>query len=499
MASVDRNKFYNEVQRRAWAQAQQRGPHVWGVRLHLSERKLLLAAVDFALLSGALLLTLRLSTGLIPQNILQLPVKWFASLAVVWVSVATVLDLYNLARAASPRDIFRAALLGAALASLLYLVVPYFTPPLLKRSQIFLLLTFSMTSIPAWRLLYAYLFNQPAFQRQALIVGAGSSGQALAHLLQAAQARGDANPFRGTGYVLLGFIEDDPAYWQQTAVGLPVWGNSQDLVRLVRALHIDEVIVAVTHTRDLRPELFEAVLDCRELGIPVTTMPTVYERLTGRVAADFAGRNVETATGVEVGAFVHLYWAFKRLADVAGGLAGLLLLLWVMPLVALGNRFWNPGPLLFRQQRVGVGGRPFVVIKLRSMIPDAEKESGAVWASSSDSRVTSLGNFLRKTHLDELPQVINVLRGEMSLVGPRPERPEFVGELSRLIPFYRARHCVRPGITGWAQIHQDYGDSVAGAREKLEYDLYYVKHSSITLDLIILLRTVNKVLGLRGR
>ncbi len=119
---------------------------------------------------------------------------------------------------------------------------------------------------------------------------------------------------------MLGFIEDDPAYWQQTAVGLPVWGSSQDLVRLVRALHIDEVIVAVTHTRDLRPELFEAVLDCRELGIPVTTMPTVYERLTGRVAADFAGRNVETATGVEMGAFVHLYWAFKRLADVVAQL-----------------------------------------------------------------------------------------------------------------------------------------------------------------------------------
>ena len=315
----------------------------------------------------------------------------------------------------------------------------------------------------------------------------------------AARARGDANPFRGTGYMLLGFIDDDPARRRRMLSGLPVLGSSHDLVRLARTLHVDEVIVAITQTKDLRPELFEAILDCRELGIPVTTMPAVYERLHGRVAVDFASRDVETATGFEAGAFVQLSAALKRLIDLIGSMFGLLLLALLIPLVTLGNRLWSPGPLFFRQQRVGVGGRPFVVIKFRSMVPDAEKESGAVWASAGDSRVTSFGYFLRKTHLDELPQVINVLRGEMSLVGPRPERPEFVGELSRQIPFYRARHCVRPGITGWAQIHQDYGDSLEGVAEKLEYDLYYIKRASFALDLIILLRTVTKVFGLRGR
>lgn len=467
--------------------------------LHLSERKLLLIGVDTLLICASLLLTLVLTTNLIPRNLLLLPPVWFIVLILVWGGMANILDLYNLARAASPRDIFRSAFIAATVASLIYLAIPYFTPPLVKRSQIFLFIILTSSAIPAWRLLYAYVLRQPSFQRRSLIVGAGSSGQALATMLLKAWASGSANPFLGTGYALLGFIDDDPKLQQGEAVGLPILGGSQDLVRMSLALGVDEVIVAITHTKELRPELFEAILDCRELGISVTTMPTMYERLTGRVTAAFAGRNIETATGIEQGAFVHLYPALKRLIDVIGSLLGLLLLLALIPLVLLGNYFFNRGPLFFRQQRVGLGGRPYTVIKFRSMLPDAEKESGAVWASSGDHRVTPLGNVLRKTHLDELPQIINVLRGEMSLVGPRPERPEFVGELSNLIPFYRARHCMRPGITGWAQIHQDYGDSVESAEEKLEYDLYYIKRSSLALDLIILLRTVTKVFGLQGR
>ena len=148
---------------------------------------------------------------------------------------------------------------------------------------------------------------------------------------------------------------------------------------------------------------------------------------------------------------------------------------------------------------MGRGGRTFCVIKFRSMVPGAENESGAIWAAENDDRVTSFGRLLRHTHMDELPQFINVLRGEMSIVGPRPERPEFVGLLSRSVPFYRARHSVRPGITGWAQIHQDYGDSIERAKEKLEYDLYYLKRAGFRLDTVIMLRTIAKVLGFQGR
>jgi lipopolysaccharide/colanic/teichoic acid biosynthesis glycosyltransferase len=167
--------------------------------------------------------------------------------------------------------------------------------------------------------------------------------------------------------------------------------------------------------------------------------------------------------------------------------------------VALGNALTSPGPLFFRQRRLGRGGRPFSVMKFRSMVDDAESASGAIWAQPGDERVTRIGRLMRLTHVDELPQAINVLRGEMSWVGPRPERPEFVAELSKTIPFYRARHSLRPGVTGWAQIHQNYGDSVERAREKLQYDLYYIKHAGPALDGLIVLRTVAKVLTLQGR
>jgi lipopolysaccharide/colanic/teichoic acid biosynthesis glycosyltransferase len=228
-------------------------------------------------------------------------------------------------------------------------------------------------------------------------------------------------------------------------------------------------------------------------------MATVYERLTGRVAVEHASRNVEVAAGSSSGALQRVYGLFKRMNDLPAALVGLVVLGLSLPLIWLGNRLWSPGPLFFRQKRVGQGGRPFTLIKYRSMVPNAERLSGAVWATEGDNRITTFGHYLRKMHLDELPQVINVLRGEMSLVGPRPERPEFVGQLSELIPFYRARHCLKPGITGWAQIHQDYGDSIEGAREKLEYDLYYVKNASPTLDITIILRTVAKMLGMKGR
>jgi exopolysaccharide biosynthesis polyprenyl glycosylphosphotransferase len=468
--------------------------------LRVSERKLLLIVVDVLLINGALAASLLLRTNLLPDAAaLAGGAKWFVTVTAVWLLVAVTFDAYSLARAASTSYSAGAVAGAACLAAIVYMAIPWLTPPLENRSQGYLFVTLATLLLPLWRGLYAQLFVQPAFHRRALVVGAGRSGLALATALGSDYARRDANPFRGTGYDLVGFVDDDPVSQGTEVGGLPVLGGGQELLRLIRLHEVDEVIAAISDSYSIAPELYEAILDCRELGIPVTNMVTVYERLTGRVAVEYAGRNIELATGALDNPFARLHLAAKRLLDLAGAAVGLLALLCVIPSLALVNRLLAPGPLFFRQQRVGQGGRPFAVIKFRSMQPDAEKKSGAVWAAAGDRRVTCIGRWLRRTHLDELPQVINVLRGEMSLVGPRPERPEFVGELSRQIPFYRARHSLRPGITGWAQIHQDYGDSAEGALEKLEYDLYYAKHATPLLDLNILLRTVSKVLGLRGR
>jgi lipopolysaccharide/colanic/teichoic acid biosynthesis glycosyltransferase len=185
--------------------------------------------------------------------------------------------------------------------------------------------------------------------------------------------------------------------------------------------------------------------------------------------------------------------------DLFAGMIGLTILALLAPCIAVANAIWSRGPLFYRQTRVGKGGKPFHVYKFRSMIPAAEKGCGAVWASEDDDRVTPVGRILRRTRLDELPQIINVLKGEMSLVGPRPERPEFVADLVKQVPFYQARHAVRPGITGWAQVRHDYGSSVEDALVKLQYDLYYIKNQSLYLELSILVKTAAVMLGLRGR
>jgi lipopolysaccharide/colanic/teichoic acid biosynthesis glycosyltransferase len=184
--------------------------------------------------------------------------------------------------------------------------------------------------------------------------------------------------------------------------------------------------------------------------------------------------------------------------DIVAGALGLAAMGVCVPFVAAFNALACPGPLFYRQTRVGWGGREFEMLKFRSMIPDAEAAEGAVWACAGDARVTPIGRFMRKTRLDELPQMWNVLKGEMSVIGPRPERPEFVEELAQALPFYRARHAVRPGITGWAQVRFNYGNSVEDAKVKLEYDIYYVKHVGPFLDLRIALQTVWVMLGLRG-
>jgi exopolysaccharide biosynthesis polyprenyl glycosylphosphotransferase len=271
------------------------------------------------------------------------------------------------------------------------------------------------------------------------------------------------------------------------------------LVNLVESLDIDELVIAITDSSRISHELYEAIMDCREKGLPIVTMPTIYERLTGRVTIEHSGLNIELAAGQSDSSLLRMFNTIKRLIDIIGAISGICFTAFLIPFITVANWLWSPGPLFFRQERLGLGGRTFRVIKFRSMVPEAEEQSGAVWAAENDFRVTSFGRFLRNTHLDEFPQFINVLLGEMSLVGPRPERPEFVVELSKSVPFYRARHSVRPGITGWAQIHQDYGDSFELAKEKLEYDLFYIKRAGFRLDTVILLRTITKVLGLQGR
>ena len=319
--------------------------------------------------------------------------------------------------------------------------------------------------------------------RRVLVLGVGPAAAVLPEL-QFSHTR----PF-----TILGFLDDAPDAGDRVPAGFELLGKTKDLLSVADGMRPDIVLVALAEMRRALPA--EELLECRLQGINVEEWPTFYEKQTGKILV----ANLRPSWLIFSDGFVKTDSTrmVKRAMDVALAFAGLVLSLPVMALVACAIKLDSKGPALFRQQRVGERGRIFVLNKFRSMTVDAERD-GAVWAVARDPRVTRVGRWIRLTRLDELPQFWNVLVGDMSFVGPRPERPEFVGTLQREIPFYMGRHSVKPGITGWAQVRHPYAASVEDSMEKLQYDLYYIKNLSPLLDLVILLSTLQVVLFARG-
>jgi sugar transferase (PEP-CTERM system associated) len=270
----------------------------------------------------------------------------------------------------------------------------------------------------------------------------------------------------------------------------PLFRASAGLVRLALRARVEEIVVAMDDRRSGFPS--DALLECRLRGVQVTDLRCFLERESGRVSVELMHPGwLIFSSGFRCD-FLRL--ATKRAFDVAVSLGLLLAAAPLAVLAALAIYLEDRGPILYRQVRTGHNGRSFRMLKFRSMRVDAEADGRAVWASRNDARTTRVGAWIRRLRIDELPQLVNVLAGHMSLVGPRPERPEFTAELSRQVPFYDQRHFVKPGITGWAQVRYGYGASAQDAQAKLEYDLYYVKHHSLALDLMVLVQTVEIVL-----
>lgn len=443
----------------------------------------LVPLVAFALGVGGLRSGWDWSGGAFGRNL----VGWAAVLVPLWLGLAWANGLYDLRRAP---DRWAAAVLSAKVSAqiLLLWAVVYFIPPpwtLVRHVAIFFALG-AAVAIPLWRQVYAGVVSRPAFRRRVLIVGAGRAGRALLAAIQAEAPH---------LIDVAGFVDDDPGLREGTVEGVPVVADRGGLVAAADRLGADELVLAIT--RDAHGELLAALLDAQEQGLQVTPMPVLFEALTGRVPVEHIGDHWAVALPLSPPAAHGLYPVARRGFDLACALAGLVALGPVLALMAPWIHLDSPGPVFYRQVRVGRGGRPFMLYKLRTMVADAEPE-GPVWASPDDPRVTRVGRWLRRTRLDELPQAVNILRGEMSVVGPRPERPAFVATLAESIPFYRARHAVRPGLTGWATIHQGYARSTGDALLKLQYDLYYIKHQSLLLDAYILVRTVAAVLRPAG-
>ena len=467
--------------------------------LDFSDRRLILVVLDVVCLLAALVLTLNTRSDLdrATDNSLRL-LLWVTTLLATWAVCSSALRCYDLVQAARMRHVLGNVGGAVLLTSTIYLITPYLTPALpASRTGLLLFPLLSLVFVSAWRMIYCRVLAGPGFQQRVLIIGAGDAGRLMAQTI--ASMNGGPSVERRVSCSIIGFVDDSPALQGVFVERVPVLGTCNDLIYLVDRLHPDEIIIADSHAQMLDNRLFEAVLACREIGIPISTMAQRYEDLTNRLAVEHIGRAVSAALPSGQYGAHRLYLLAQRCVDILVSLVGCLVLALVIPLVWVSNRLTSPGPLFYRQPRVGRGGQTFGLIKFRSMIVDAEKYTGVVWASENDPRITPAGRWLRKSRLDEIPQFWNILLGEMSLVGPRPERPQFVSQLAAQIPFYRLRHAVRPGLTGWAQICYAYGASVEDALIKLQYDLYYIKYQSLRLDLFIMYKTIAVVIGLKGR
>ena len=413
---------------------------------------------------------------------------WVYVLPIIWLLL--LIELYEPQVAANRKKTQRGILVAGAIAFVAYAVIfiAFKDPTSLPRIVIgaYLLLATLLTWL--WRLLYIWIYTAQGMTRRILIVGAGKAGTTLAKVYNELEPK----PFH-----LLGFSDDDPDKIGKRVQGHRVLGNNNSLVRLIKENNVTDIVVAINGT--MMGRTFQTILDVQEGGVMVSRMPTIYEEITGRVPIHHLETDWLIRSFVDETRVSAFYELGKRIIDILGSIVGIFIFAVTFPFVSLAILLDTGFPIFYGQERLGKGGKPFMLYKYRTMVKDAEPDGEARPAKVDDPRITKVGSILRKTRLDEFPQFFNVLRGEMSLVGPRAERDQLVETYQKQIPFYRARLLVKPGISGWAQITQGYTSTVFATSLKLEYDLYYIKHRTVGMDITILLRTFTTVFGFKGR
>ena len=394
-------------------------------------------------------------------------------------------DFYDLTLVHSNRELVVRLLQAVGAASIMLAGLYFAAPGLMIGDGIFVSALFVfLLAILAWRLLFNQLTGSQRFEERILFVGTGDSARKVARQIL------DQHDF---AYRVIGFIDDDARRIGERIVNPAIVGTPGDIERLVKEYHVDRIVVGLSDRRGRLP--IEELLRAKMTGVRVEDATTTYERVTGKILLDDLRPSwLVFSEGFRVSRLTRL---LKRTIDLGLSVTMGIVAFPIMVLTAIAVWLDSGAPVLYRQERVGENGRAFTLFKFRSMRHDAETGT-PVWATAGDDRVTRIGGFIRKTRLDELPQLWNVVRGDMSFVGPRPERPFFVEELAKEIPFYQQRHAVKPGVTGWAQVKYRYGSSVEDAIEKLRYDLYYIKHLSISFDLTIVFDTVKVVLFRKG-
>lgn len=458
------------------------------IHFDISERKVLLRILDVASV-----LTLLYLVGVIFDFeyfiINSEHWVWSIVLSVYLTVFATIFELYNLQKASKFEVVVKNVIITSSITVLFYLLTPFYTPSLpTNRLQIVYFFLAINVALLLWRYAYISFVSAPRFYKRTLLVAHGEHVDTIVGSLQ----KSDPN------YKVVGYFDtssnDSIVISDQEIVKL----NLDDFALMAEDTTISEIVVCTPLSEGITLELNNKLIKLLERGVSIREYIQVYEELTHRIPVQHVERDFYRYFPFSRNNQNKLYLFFNRILDLVLGSLGLASGLLLLPIVLIGNLLGNRGSLLYTQIRVGRNGEHFKIYKLRSMVKNAE-ENGAQFAQERDVRVTKFGRFLRKTRFDEIPQFLNVLKGDMSVIGPRPERPEFVESLAEKLPFYEVRHVVKPGITGWAQVNAKYGSSEEDSLEKLQYDLYYIKRRSLFLDVVVIIKTLSTIVFFRGQ
>lgn len=461
------------------------------------EKKAVLAAVDLAALGLCIAAAFAMVAKIPALSALEVPSQafWSVVFGLLLLLLAYLNDCLDITSLRSAWRYLRRWWAACAVTAFVYLLAFFLFGRAagagsglvaLPRVVPALTLLLAAAVLPLVRLLAERWLGLGRGRKNCIVVGAGKSAEDF--LAEMASASPE--------WKICAVVDDDPAKIGRELSGAVVAGTCADLPRLVEKHGAEEVILAID--REMSPPAIKSIMACFEQGVDIVPVLTATERALGRVPLRHLGDRWLPSTFWASNPMPLFYDVFKRGTDILFASVLLILSAPLVALAALATRTTSSGPAFYRQRRVGLHGKVFTIVKIRTMIDGAER-NGAQWSSLGDTRITPLGKLLRATRIDELPQLVSVLHGDMSLVGPRPERPEFVERLEKEIPFYRARLAVRPGLTGWAQIKHRYANSVEDTKAKLEYDLFYIKNRWLWLDVVILGKTAKTVVMFRGQ
>jgi len=458
------------------------------IHFEVSERKILLRIFDVI----SVLLSLYL-VGIVFKfnyfNISETNFYWTIVLGIYLNFIGSVFEMYNLQVASNQFQVIKSIILTSSITVLIYLLTPIFTPKLPEnRIQILIFYIAIFIALFIWRLIYVRFFASNRFSKKVILICDKEQLKELIHALESADPH----------YRVLGFVNSDSAD-TKTNDDIKIKNiDINSLEEFVKKNSISEVVVASQKTDGITVNLYNQLIQLLENGYIISEYTQVYENITQRIPVQYVSRDFYRYFPFSRNNQNHFYLIMVRLFEIVFSLTGLLIGVIILPIILIGNLFGNRGKLFYSQERVGKNGKIFNIIKYRTMVKNAEVE-GAVFATINDSRVTPFGKIMRKSRMDEIPQFINILKGDMAVIGPRPERPIFVNEIAEVMPFYETRHVIKPGLTGWAQVNYSYGETIDDSLIKLQYDLYYIKHRSIFLDVNIIFKTLSTVLLYRGQ